>query len=112
MKVKLRRHKTDKDVFYVHGPGRRLATYWRAHTGDWWACLGDQAGRGQLTAVAVDGGELSAQLKAIELLEENYALQTPQTAPKVARRAGVSKTDQAQGGEAAGGNYYCSRRTG
>jgi DNA-binding winged helix-turn-helix (wHTH) protein len=35
----------------------------------------------------------------------NRELQTPQAAPKMARRPGVPKTDQAQGGEVAGGNY-------
>lgn len=35
----------------------------------------------------------------------NRELQTPQTAPAVARRAGVPTTYPPKGGEAAGGNY-------
>lgn len=88
--MNFKRHETDPHVFYVTCGGK-LATYWRAHTGTWWACLGDQsAGWRFAPCVEVEGGELSAQLKAIELLEGGSdELQTPQTAPAVVRRPAV-----------------------
>lgn len=42
----------------------------------------------------------------------NRELQTPQAAPKISHRPGVSEKHQAQGGEVAGGNYNYGSRGG
>jgi hypothetical protein len=63
MVIRFERDPKDKDIYYVL-EGDRCATYWLASSGIWCVCHGRGNYRGHL----VGGGELSAQLKAIELL--------------------------------------------